>query len=110
MGVSKTELFTFNQNELSLMGKALAHPARVAILEILLKSEKCITGDLVHELGLAQSTISQHLKCLKEVGLIKGNIDGTSVSYCLDVTKWESLKIAFIELFNTTPQKPDNCC
>ena len=80
MGVTKSDLFTEAQNDLALAAKALAHPARVAIIEFLLKSDSCINGDLVKELGLAQATISQHLRELKDIGIIQGTIEGTSVS------------------------------
>src|SRR4051812_37470903 len=78
MGLTKTELFTENQNEMAAMAKAIAHPARIAILQHLLKANACINGQLVEELGLAQATISQHLKELKAVGLIQGTIEGTA--------------------------------
>ncbi len=84
MGITKTDSFTINQNELATLFKALAHPARVAIIEFLLKNEKCICGDIVDELPLAQATISQHLKELKNANLIKGTIEGTTICYCLN--------------------------
>ena len=84
MGITKTDSFTINQNELATLFKALAHPARVAIIEFLLKNEKCICGDIVDELPLAQATISQHLKELKNANLIKGPIEGTTICYCLN--------------------------
>ena len=79
MGLAKTEIFTDSQNEIALFAKAVRHPARVAILEHLFKTNTCVWGDLVNEIGLAQPTISQHLKELKLLGLIKGNVEGTSV-------------------------------
>jgi ArsR family transcriptional regulator len=84
MGITKTDSFTTNQNELASLFKAMAHPARVAIIELLLKNKKCICGDIVHELPLAQATISQHLKELKNANLIKGTIEGTAICYCLN--------------------------
>ena len=84
MGITKSEIFSSRQNKLASMMKALAHPARIAIIQHLIKMNACINGDLVEELGLAQATISQHLKELKSAGLIKGSIDGTSVCYCID--------------------------
>ena len=84
MGLTKTEIFTTEQNTIAQMAKALGHPARIAILQHLIKINSCICGDLVDEIGLAQPTISQHLKELKNAGLIKGNIEGTSVCYCID--------------------------
>lgn len=91
MGRSKTTLFTPLQNELAELAKALGHPARVAILHYLSTSETCINGTLVQELGLAQSTISQHLRELKELGLIRGTIAGASVNYCLDTERWQAV-------------------
>ena len=78
MGVTKSEIFTVGQNEISSIAKVLGHPARIAILEHLFKIDSCICGDLVDEIGLAQPTISQHLKELKKIGLIKGNIEDTN--------------------------------
>ncbi|MEM9338095.1 MAG: metalloregulator ArsR/SmtB family transcription factor [Bacteroidota bacterium] len=97
MGITKTDLFTEKQNELALFAKAFAHPARIAILEHLLKSKQCINSDLVKELGLAQATISQHLKELKNIGLIKGSIDGTSMCYCIDSVKWNEVENQLID-------------
>ncbi|MBE8712720.1 ArsR/SmtB family transcription factor [Sphingobacterium hungaricum] len=92
MGVTKTEIFTAQQNHLALTLKALAHPARIAILQHIIKQNACICNDLVEELGLAQATISQHLKELKSIGIIKGNIEGTNVCYCVDETVWQQVK------------------
>ena len=105
MGVTKTDLFTTEQNELANLAKAFAHPARVAILQYLLESNKCINGDLVNELGLAQATISQHLRELKNAGLIQGSIEGVSMSYCIDPEKWDSVQ----QLFNGMFDKIQNC-
>jgi DNA-binding transcriptional ArsR family regulator len=88
MGVTKSEIFTDKQNKLAGMMKALAHPARIAIVQYLIKANACINGDLVEELGLAQPTISQHLKELKNAGLIQGTIEGTSVCYCIEPKAW----------------------
>ena len=84
MGISKTEHFTDKQNELASLLKALAHPARIAILEHIIKVNACICNDIVNELPLAQPTISQHLKELKNAGIIKGNIEGNAICYCID--------------------------
>ena len=92
MGVTKTEIFTDSQNEIATLARAFAHPARVAILDHLFKANTCICGDLVQEIGLAQATISQHLKELKSIGVIKGNIEGTSVCYCIDTENWAQIK------------------
>ncbi|NRB61184.1 MAG: winged helix-turn-helix transcriptional regulator [Winogradskyella sp.] len=109
MGVTKTEIFSDTQNEIAQLAKAFAHPARVAILHQLFKSTTCICGDLVDEIGLAQATISQHLKELKNLGLIKGNIEGTSVCYCINEEKWENMKSIFNAFFNQEI-KTNNCC
>src|ERR1700712_5979453 len=99
MGATKTDLFTKKQNDLANMAKAIAHPARIAILQYLLKTNACICGELVDELGLAQATISQHLKELKNVGLIKGTIEGTSVCYCIDEKVWKQYRKDFDAFF-----------
>jgi predicted transcriptional regulator len=100
MGVTKSSLFTEDQNKLAGKAKVLGHPARIAIIEYLLQSKVCINGDLVNELGLAQATISQHLKELKQSGIIQGNIEGTSVCYCIDPNGWNEFKKSFSELFD----------
>ncbi|MBB2148261.1 ArsR/SmtB family transcription factor [Pedobacter gandavensis] len=92
MGLTKSEIFTKEQNELSTLLKALAHPARIAILQRILISNTCICGDLVEELGLAQATISQHLKELKNAGIIQGTIEGVSICYCINPTTWRLLE------------------
>lgn len=92
MGLTRTEIFNQDQNDLAIVLKALAHPARIAILQHIIRSQACICNDLVNEIGLAQATISQHLKELKNAGIIKGNIEGTSVCYCIDEQKWQQVK------------------
>jgi len=103
MGLTKTEIFSRQQNQISNLTKVLGHPARIAILEYLLKSNSCICSDLVNEIGLAQATISQHLKELKTIGLIKGNIEGTSVCYCIDTDKWFYMKQIIFNFLNNNP-------
>jgi predicted transcriptional regulator len=112
MGITKTDLFTAEQNELATLAKAFAHPARIAILQYLVKSKSCINGTLVQELGLAQATISQHLRELKDLGLIQGSIEGVSVSYCINVKKWELVQGLFNGLFDQLSNSCDsgNCC
>lgn len=111
MGLTKTDLFTKEQNEFALLAKAFAHPARVAILQYLLVSNKCINSDLVSELGLAQATISQHLRELKNAGLIQGNIAGVSMSYCINPVKWESVQNLFNGMFDKIQDcEPGECC
>lgn len=81
------------------MAKAVAHPARIAILQQLLKTRSCICGSLVGELGLAQPTISQHLKELKQAGIIRGTVEGTSVCYCIDPKVWQKYRQVFDAFF-----------
>ncbi|WP_127845604.1 ArsR/SmtB family transcription factor [Psychroflexus aestuariivivens] len=111
MGITKSDLFTDKQNEFARIAKVFGHPARLAILEYLLKSETCICGDLVEELGLAQATISQHLRELKTAEIIKGNIEGTSICYCINAKKWIEIKSIFNALFDRYPENvDDDCC
>ncbi|QIE58079.1 winged helix-turn-helix transcriptional regulator [Rasiella rasia] len=110
MGLSKTEIFTDRQNEISLISKVFGHPARVAILEHLFKIERCVCGDLVDEIGLAQPTISQHLKELKLLGLIKGNVEGTSVCYCIDTEQWVKMKAVMNQFLDQDLEKDARCC
>jgi len=111
MGLTRTALFNEKQNELAKVAKALAHPARIAIIERLLETEHCINSDLVDELGLAQATISQHLRELKDSGLIQGTIEGVRMSYCINPTKWKALQYELSQFFDRYPadQLP-NCC
>lgn len=109
MGVTKTEIFTGKQNRLATMLKAIAHPARIAILQHLIKANACINSDLVEELGLAQATISQHLKELKNVGLVQGTVEGTSVCYCINHKVWKQYKQELDALFVTYNGEGD-CC
>jgi len=101
MGVTKTENFTKEQNAIASIAKVLGHPARIAILHYIIKSQSCVCGSIVDEIGLAQSTISQHLKEMKRVGLIQGRIEGTSVCYCVNLDTWNSLKKQFNNLFDS---------
>lgn len=109
MGLTKSAIFSEKQNRLAGMMKALAHPARIAIIQILIKTDECICGGLVEELGLAQATISQHLKELKDAGLIKGTIEGTSVCYCINEKTWKQYKRELDALFVSYDPKKD-CC
>ena len=111
MGVTKTDLFTEKQNELATIAKVFAHPARVAIIQYLLRSNTCFNGHLVDELGLAQATISQHLRELKNSGIIQGTIEGVSVSYCINPERWSEIKDLFADLFESysTPHCSTNC-
>ena len=101
MGVSRTDLFDIEQNELAQLGRIFSHPARIAILQFMAESGTCTNGDLVMHLGLAQPTVSQHLRELKMGGLIKGSIEGNTVAYCIDSKQWKDSKKMFIELFDS---------
>jgi DNA-binding transcriptional regulator GbsR (MarR family) len=109
MGASKTELFTKEQNDIAAMAKVLAHPARIAIIHQLMATNQCICGDLVKELGLAQPTISQHLRELKLIGLIQGSVEGAAVCYCINPEVWQKFRLAFGTLFNFQPIQ-QQCC
>lgn len=108
MGSSRTEEFKLKDIRVAKYAKALAHPARIAILNLLIKKKACICGNIVDELPLSQSTVSQHLKELKHAGLIKGDIDGASVCYCIDEKEWEMAKERFDQLFDSF--KGQSCC
>ena len=109
MGTTKAEIFTDEQNRLAIMLKAVAHPARIAILQHIIKANACICGGLVEELGLAQATISQHLKELKNAGLIQGTIDGVSTCYCIEPKAWAELEKEINKLFQSY-KEPKTCC
>ncbi|WP_291868889.1 metalloregulator ArsR/SmtB family transcription factor [Maribacter sp.] len=110
MGLAKSEIFTDKQNAISAFTKVFGHPARVAILEHLFAINTCICGDLVDVIGLAQPTISQHLKELKNVGLIKGNVEGTSVCYCIHKKNWTAMKSVINEFLNQDITTKTDCC
>lgn len=109
MGATKSALFTKQQNDIANMAKAIAHPARIAILQYLVKKNACICGDLVDELGLAQATTSQHLKELKNAGIIQGSIEGVSVCYCINPKVWKQYKELF-NIFFKEVNGTENCC
>ncbi len=108
MGLTKSEIFTEQQNKIAAIAKVLGHPARIAILDYLIRLQSCVCGDLVKEIGLAQPTISQHLKELKKVGLIKGTIEGTSVCYCIHDENWEQIKFLMNTFLNRNAT--GSCC
>ena len=112
MGVTKSNLFSHEQNELAQIAKVFAHPARIAIIQHLLKAQTCINSDLVHELGLAQATISQHLRELKAMGIIQGTIEGVSICYCINPDRWKEVKETLNKLFDTLklPDCNSQCC
>jgi predicted transcriptional regulator len=109
MGITKTEIFTDQQNKLAVQLKAIAHPARIAILQLIIEAKACICGDLSAELGLAQPTVSQHLKELKNAGLIQGTIEGVSVCYCIEPEAWKNLNNELNKLFSSYKDF-NNCC
>jgi DNA-binding transcriptional ArsR family regulator len=108
MGLTKSEEFTKTQNDLAALAKALGHPARIAILQFLIQTKACVCGDIVDELPLSQSTVSQHLAELKKVGLIKGDIEGPSVCYCIDEKVWKKARKAINDLFES--YHDTECC
>jgi|SRR5690606_4835042 ArsR family transcriptional regulator len=110
MGATKTDHFTDKQNVMATLFKALGHPARVAIIEYLMKVDTCICGDIVNELPLAQPTVSQHLKELKNAGLIKGNIEGNAICYCINEKAIERLQNYFTNVTMKLTSKKTNCC
>jgi DNA-binding transcriptional ArsR family regulator len=110
MGATKTDHFSAQQNKIAIIAKALGHPARVAIIEYLLRVNSCICGDIVNELPLAQPTISQHLKELKNAGIIKGTIEGTSICYCLDENAIAVLQTFFQKINTHLEKNKINCC
>ena len=108
MGATKSDEFSVKDNRVARYAKALAHPARIAILQYLVKQQSCVCGDIVEELPLSQSTVSQHLKELKEAGLIKGEIEGVKVCYCIDEKEWNLAQAHINQLFSSF--KPRNGC
>ncbi len=110
MGASRTEHFTDRQNAIAALAKALGHPARVAIIDYLLEADACICSDIVNELPLAQPTVSQHLKELKNAGLIKGTIEGNAICYCIDGKALDQMQTYFAHISTRLGQKKSNCC
>lgn len=110
MGLTKSEIFSDPQNEIASWAKVLGHPARVAILQHLFEMNACVCGDLVEEIGLAQPTISQHLKELKRMGLIQGSIEGTSVCYCIHLENWGKMKRVMQTFLNQDSSHIERCC
>ncbi|CAN5161445.1 metalloregulator ArsR/SmtB family transcription factor [soil metagenome] len=107
MGATKSHEFTEKENKTAAYAKAMAHPARIAILKTLIQKNTCICGEIVMKIPLSQSTVSQHLKELKEAGLIKGETEGASVCYCINEKEWNSAKQSLISLFDSYK---GNCC
>lgn len=115
MGVTKSDLFTEKQNQMAVFAKVLAHPARVAILQEVLKSKSCVNTLLVQELGLAQATISQHLRELKTADILCGSVEGKSISYCINPETWKIMQLQFAQLFGQFSSAEcetnnNNCC
>jgi DNA-binding transcriptional ArsR family regulator len=110
MGVTKTDIYSDEQNKLADICKAIGHPARVAILQQLLSADCCICRDFTDEIPLSQPTVSKHLKALKEVGLISGTIEGTSVSYCINALRWREVQSMINQMFNTFQDGEGGCC
>ncbi len=107
MGITKTQIFNDKQNELAIIFKVLANPARIAILQYISNQKSCICNDIVDEIGLAQPTISQHLKELKSIDLIAGEIDGKKICYCINLKKWKQIQDILNSFFDKTKF---NCC
>lgn len=110
MGASKAEAFSEEQQEFAILAKALAHPARIAIVQYLISVDTCICGDLVNELPLAQPTVSQHLKELKSAGIIKGNIEGNAICYCINTDKIQRLLDFIHSLNQKNKEQAQPCC
>lgn len=109
MGVTKTSLYDPALNEMAKIAKVLGHPARVSILQYISRVDGCICGNIVDEVGLAQATISQHLKELKSIGLIKGTVEGNSICYCIDYKAWKGVKSKFNQFFENV-LAGESCC
>ena len=107
MGATKTQIFNTRQNQLAVIFKVLSNPARIAILQYISSQEACICNDIVDEIGLAQPTISQHLKELKSIDLIQGEIEGKKVCYCINLKKWKEIQDLLNSFFDKTKF---NCC
>lgn len=110
MGKSKSDLYELDDQRLAIIAKALAHPARIAILRVLIQRQACVCGDIVDELPLSQSTVSQHLKELKEAGIIQGEIEGVRVCYCIDPAMWNSAYESFKSFFESIKLQKNNTC
>ena len=111
MGITKTDLFTEEQNRLAVLAKAIAHPARIAIIQHIIKSNTCINNELVNELGLAQATVSQHLKELKKVGILQGTVEGKAMCYCINPDEWNFIKNEINEFFGQSLScNSTDCC
>jgi DNA-binding transcriptional ArsR family regulator len=111
MAIHKKDSFTAKEQHLAAFAKAISHPARIAILKVLARQNECICGEIVDVLPLAQSTVSQHLKELKNAGLIKGTIEGPRSCYCINWTAFEKFSSEFNGLFqHIRLKKEEGCC
>ncbi len=111
MGATKTQHFTEEQNEIATLLKALAHPARIAIIEYLLSVDACICNDIVAEINLAQPTVSQHLKELKNAGIIQGEVEGKSICYCINPESFKKMEKFIDQIFyKIHEQNNSKCC
>ena len=107
---TKADQFDTEMAEMAEMAKALSHPARMAILRVLAEQSECVCGEIVDDLPLAQSTVSRHLKVLKEAGLIRGTVEGPSVCYCLDSVAIMALHDQFGTFFKELSDTADTVC
>jgi ArsR family transcriptional regulator, arsenate/arsenite/antimonite-responsive transcriptional repressor len=110
MAIHKKEEFTQKEQGLANFAKAIAHPARIAILKLLAEKNECICGEIVEVMPLAQSTVSQHLKELKNAGLIEGTIDGPRSCYCINWKAFDRFKSDFDSLFTALKVKNEKAC
>lgn len=110
MAINKKDEFNRKEQELAEFAKALSHPARIAILKVLAARNECICGEIVEILPLAQSTVSQHLKELKNAGLVEGTVDGPRSCYCINWKAFEKFSTEFNGLFNSLKLKNDKSC
>jgi DNA-binding transcriptional ArsR family regulator len=109
MGITRTDIHSEELNKAAQLAKAFAHPARIKIIQHLISTRACIVNDLVDVIGLAQPTISQHLKELKSIGIIKGEIEGPRICYCINDKVWNEAREVFQNLFDSYPTSKD-CC
>lgn len=107
MGATKLSIHTPNQIALAEFAKVLAHPARVAILDYISKNQECICEDITSEIGLSQSTISQHLQVIKKAGLLKGTFEGKRFCYCINTDRFLEFQQLMNHYFDTTSAR---CC
>ena len=110
MAFHKKEEFGKNEQELADFSKAISHPARIAILKVLAQRSECICREIVDALPLAQSTVSQHLKELKNAGLVEGTIDGPRSCYCINWKAFEKFNNDMNGLFQNLKTKQSKCC